>query len=147
MVQFQHVHVTHGYRTFELFTGAAIKQGDLTGSRQVAQLQQLFDFSFFRTVEYRRCDRHAFTQVFSQTQNFFIAEGIQVNFLANVSAQIVSTLDEFAQFRDFLLLLQHGVDLIADAFCSHTGEFQGSDRCSYETVRPAGSVRYLPAYR
>ncbi|MFO5973246.1 hypothetical protein, partial [Pseudomonas aeruginosa] len=63
---------------------------------------------------------HAFTQLAGQTQNFSIAEGIQVNFLANVSAQIVSTLDEFAQFRDFLLLFQQDVDLIADAFCSHT---------------------------
>ncbi|MGU0042986.1 hypothetical protein ACVXHA_08160 [Escherichia coli] len=39
---------------------------------------------------------------FSQTHNFFIAEGTQVNFLTNVSAQIVRTLDEFAQFRYLL---------------------------------------------
>ncbi len=120
MVQFQHVHVTNGYRTLELFTSATIVQADLTGSRQVAKFQQLFNFGFFRTVEHRRCDWHTFAQVFSQTHNFFIAEGTQVNFLTNVSAQIVRTLDEFAQFRDFLLLFQHGVDLVADTFRSHT---------------------------
>jgi hypothetical protein len=59
-------------------------------------------------------------QVFSQTQNFFIGEGIQVDFLTNVGTQIIRFLDELAQFRDFLLLFQHGVDLLADAFRSHT---------------------------
>ncbi len=37
-----------------------------------------------------------------------------------------------------LLLFQHGVDLAADTFRSHTQVgFEDFDRCSYETVRPA----------
>ena len=76
VVQFQHVHVTYGYRTLELFTGTAVKQRNLTRRWQTTQLQQLFNFSFFCTVEYRRCNWHTLTQVFRQTQNFIIAEGV-----------------------------------------------------------------------
>lgn len=119
VVQFQYVYVINGYRTFELFISAIIVQADLIGSRQVVKFQQFFNFCFFRIVEYRRCDWYIFAQVFSQTYNFFIVEGIQVNFLTNVSVQIVRTLDEFAQFRDFLLLFQYGVDFVVDIFRSY----------------------------
>ncbi|SVK46317.1 Uncharacterised protein [Acinetobacter baumannii] len=120
VVQFQHVHIADSNLALELLTGTAIEQRDLTGGRDTAHFQQLLDFSLFRTVKHRRCDRHTFFQVLCQTQHFVVAEGVQVNFLANVVAQIVGLLDELTQLGHFLLLLQHLVDLLTDAFRSHT---------------------------
>ncbi len=94
MVEFQHVHVANGNRTLKLLPGTAIKQGNLTRSWQIGQLQQLFDFAFFCTIEYWRCDWHTFFQVLCQTQYFVIREGRQINFLTHISAQIVSALDK-----------------------------------------------------
>src|SRR5690606_30414190 len=108
---------------------------------QTTQLHQLFNFSFFCTVEYRRCNWHTFAQVLCQTQHFFIAEGVQVDFLTNVGTQIVGTLDELAQFRDFLLLFQHGVDLVADTFRSHT-QVGFQDLTDVHTRRYAQWVQY-----
>lgn len=79
-------------------------------------------------------------QVFSETHNFFVSEGIQINLLTHVGAQIVGTLDEFAQFGDFLLLFQHGVDFLANTFRSHTGEFR--DLTDVHTRRYAQRVQY-----
>lgn len=119
VVQFQYVYVINGYWMFELFISVIIVQVDLIGSWQVVKFQQFFNFCFFCIVEYWCCDWYIFVQVFSQMYNFFIVEGIQVNFLMNVSVQIVCMLDEFVQFCDFLLLFQYGVDFVVDIFCSY----------------------------
>ena len=42
------------------------------------------------------------------------------------------------------LFFDHAVDLLADALGREARVHFGSDRCSYETVHPAGSVRCRP---
>ncbi|MNN76866.1 hypothetical protein D3C81_1932810 [compost metagenome] len=120
MVQFQHVHIANGNLALKLLTGTAIEQRNLTRGWDPAHFQQLLDFSLFRTIKHRRCDWHTFFQVLCQTQDFVVGEGVQVNFLADVVAQIVGLLNELTQFGHFLMLLEHLVDLLTNAFRSHT---------------------------
>ncbi|MNN77295.1 hypothetical protein D3C81_1937480 [compost metagenome] len=120
MVQFQHVHIANGNLALELLTGTAIEQRNLTRSWDSAHFQQLLDFTLFRTIKHRRGDWHTFFQVLCQTQYFVVGESVQVNFLADIVAQIVSLLNELTQLGHFLMLLQHLVDLLTNAFRSHT---------------------------
>src|SRR5690606_35044181 len=114
VVELEHVHVTDGDRAVEGFTGTTIEQGHLTALRHVGELQQLLDLFFLGAVEHR--SRHGYTlgEVLGELQHFIVGE--RGNFLRpGAGAGVVDLLDEAAYLGDLALLLEHGVDLLAQA--------------------------------
>src|SRR5690606_26539968 len=82
--------------------------------RHVGELQQLLDLLFLGAVEHR--SRHGYTlgEVLSELQHFIVGE--RGNFLRpGAGAGVVDLLDEAAYLGDLALLLEHGVDLLAQA--------------------------------
>ena len=69
VVQLQHVDVADGHLAVELIAGTAVIQRRLTGNLQACLFQHLVDVGFDRTVEDRRCDRHAATGLLGQTDD------------------------------------------------------------------------------
>ncbi len=72
VIQFQHVHITDGYRALKLITRTSVIERHLPAFRQIGQGQQGLDLFLLRAIKHWRCHRHTFTQIAGQLTYFLI---------------------------------------------------------------------------
>src|SRR5690554_2001278 len=118
VVQLEHVHVAHSHRPVEGVAGTAVVQGHLTAVRQVRQTQHVLDLVLFGTIEHRGRHGHTAAQVVRQLDDLAVAEGVKV-FLTTAHL-VVHLVEELAQLGDLALLVEHAVDLLAQALGCQT---------------------------
>src|SRR6267143_1762752 len=86
--ELEHVDVADGDGLIKLFAGHAVEQVDFAGVRQARNFEQVADFRFARAIEYRRGERDAFAEAFSDFEQIVVAQlrerlpdrGIRKNF-------------------------------------------------------------------
>src|SRR5690606_1360301 len=118
VVQLEHVHVAHSHRPVEGVAGTAVVQGHLTAVRQVRQTQHVLDLVLFGTIEHRGRHGHTAAQVVCQLDDLAVSEGVKV-FLTTAHL-VVHLVEELAQLGDLALLVEHAVDLLAQALGCQT---------------------------
>ena len=113
MVELQHVHVAHGHFAFEALARTTVVQHRLTGKRQIGELQHVLDLFLGRTVEHRRCHRHAVTQVARQGLDLVIVQRVDIRTLT--AGLVVDLVQELADLRSIARVIEHATDLVTDA--------------------------------
>ena len=68
MRKLEHVDVADGDRLVELLAVHAVEEVNLAGVRQTRDFQQVADFRFARSVEYRRGEGNAFDESLQRTR-------------------------------------------------------------------------------
>ncbi|MNO49928.1 hypothetical protein D3C76_402890 [compost metagenome] len=141
VVQLQHVHVTHGDLALEGVAGTTVEQGDLTGFRQIGQLQQGLDFALFGTIKDRCSNRQTLTQVTRKGTYVVIRQLGDVHLLGVFLAQVIDLLQEVTHLVQLALILDHAVDLLADAL-GREAQMHFEDLTDVHTGRYAQRVQY-----
>src|SRR5690606_38023293 len=113
VVQLEHVHVTDSHRTIEGVTGTAVVQLHLTTVRQICQTQHVLDLVLFGTVEHRGRHGHTVAQVVGQIDDLAVAQRLEVFLTA--THLVVHLIQEITDLGDLALLIEHAVDLLAQA--------------------------------
>src|SRR6202165_2550567 len=74
MRELEHIDVADSNRLVELVAAHAVEKIDLAGVRETRNFEQVADFRFARTGEYRRGERHAFSETLGVLEQLIIAE-------------------------------------------------------------------------